>query len=288
MENLPPGAGDVVVIRQEHEIMASRGVAIVLSGWGGDQGISHIANLFELFLTGYWGCLLKEIKHLAKGSPLRFIKLFIYNTIYQLFIPYGYLGYPDKEVIQFVNKNFAKKMKRYSKKDILYFSLSPVKHIESGYIQTRTEQVAWLDAVYSIQHLYPYLDYRVVDFAMSIPRHFYFKNGISRYIYREAFKEILPKAIYQFTSKDDIAKSTYFTNVLKDTLATIRQVVNKLNRGLFAAYIDFDMLFRQLDSLAADDKKNIMIMKRRILSCYHIQQIVEDAEKSVQCSKNGI
>lgn len=288
MEILPPDAGDAVIIIQESEIMASRGVALVLSGWGGDQGISHRANLFELFLTGYWGHLLKEIKHLSIGSTLQFIKLLISNTVYQLFKSYSYFGHPNKDVAQFVNKHVAKRMKRYGKKNILYFSLSPVKHIESGYIQTRTEQAAWIDAVHSIQHLYPFLDYRVVDFAMSVPRHLYFKNAMSRYIYRETFKDILPKEIYQFTSKDDIAKSTYLTIVLKDTLANIRQVVNKLNRGLFSAYIDFDTLFRQLDSLAADDKKNILVMKRRILSCYHIQQIIEDAEKSDQCYKNGI
>ncbi|MFZ2959944.1 MAG: asparagine synthase-related protein [Candidatus Ozemobacteraceae bacterium] len=278
-ELLPPGAGDAAIILQECETMAQHGVTVILSGWGGDQGISHRANLFELLLTGCWGYFLKEIKHLAKGSPLRFIKLLLSNTILQLFTPYSYLGIPDKDIINFINKDFWKKAESYRQKEILYFSISPVKHLESGYIQTRTEQAAWMDAVYSIQHLYPFLDYRVVDFAMSIPRHLYFKNGTSRYIFRQAFEQILPRDIYQFTSKNDIAKSTYFTNSLQKTLTKIIQVVNCLDRDIFSDYIDFKKLVGKLDNLAANDKKNILLMKRRILSCYNLQRILKDTKK---------
>ncbi|MBP8640581.1 MAG: hypothetical protein KBI01_06745, partial [Oscillospiraceae bacterium] len=227
-----------------------------------------------------WGHFLKEIKHLSKGSALKFIKLLIYNTVYQLFIPYGYFGKPNHDIINFVHMDLQKKMIRHTQKDILYFSLSPVKHIESGYIQTRTEQAAWMDA--EIQHLYPFLDYRVVDFAMSIPRHYYYKNGISRYLYRKAFREILPNEIYRFTSKDDIAKSTYFSNALTDISNNMRQVANLLNRDMFSGYIDFDQMLDKLNHLAPDDKKNILTTNRRILSCYHVQQILEEAENSAQ------
>lgn len=285
-EILPPDAGDALIMRQERDVLARRNVGVVLSGWGGDQGISHRANLFELFITGYWGSFFKEIKRLAKGSPLRFIQLLISNTILQLFRPYSCFGKPDKEIIRFVNTNFENKMKRHSQKEILYFSLSPVKHLESGYIQNRTESAAWMDAADSLQHLYPFLDYRVVNFALSIPRHLYYKKGVSRYIYREAFKNILPEEIYRFISKNDIAKSTYFTNTMIDTLAKISVFVNKLNRGMFSDYIDFNKLLGQLNDLTANDKKNIILLKRRILSCYYLQQILEEAEKSARYFTN--
>lgn len=276
-ETLPPDAIDARVMRQEREILASRGVTFVLSGWGGDQGISYRANLPELLLHGYCGKFLKEIKYLAKGSPLRAIKLLLSYTIFEFFKPYRIFSNPDKNLIKLANHNFSKKAKRYRQKYTL--SYSPVKHLESGYIQNRTEQAAWMDAVYSIQHIYPFLDYRVIDFAMSIPRHYYYKNGMKRYIYREAFQNILPKAIYQFTSKNDIAKSTYFTNVLPDIVLNIKQLVNALKGTVFINYINFNELLSQLNNLAVYDKKNIVSLKRRMLICYNIQQIMDKAEK---------
>lgn len=275
-EIVPPGAGDLRVMRQECEILRKRGINFVLSGWGGDQGISHQANLFELLINGHGIHFFREIIRLSNSSLLRLTKLLYANTIYQLLKPYGVFGYQDKKIIRFIKDDFFKRMK-ISNKEVLYFSLSPVKHLESGYIQTRTEQSAWTDANHTIQHLYPFLDYRVIDFALTIPRYMYFKNGISRYIYREAFREILPKAIYRFMSKDDIAKSTYFTGQLPETLINIIDTLGKLDRDIFSRYVDYDKLIDQIKHIS-EDKANLSHIKRVILTCYSIQQITEDAK----------
>jgi asparagine synthase (glutamine-hydrolysing) len=275
---LPPDAIEARVMRQEREILAARGVTLVLSGWGGDQGISYRANLTELLLHGYMGEFLKEIKALAKGSPLRFIKTLLSYTLFELFKPYRLFSNPDKDLIRFTNRHFSKIGKRRRIKYTLHYF--PVKQLESGYIQNRTEQAAWMDAVCSIQHICPYLDYRVVDFAMSIPRHLYYKNGVKRYIYREAFKDILPKAIYQFTSKNDIAKSTYFTGALPDMMIKLKQNIRELDHTVFSDYIDFNQLLVRLNALPADDKKNITSVNRRIFICHNIQRILEQARKA--------
>ena len=281
-EVVPPDAGDAVVIRQERDLMAQKGVALVFSGWGGDQGISHWAKLFELLLTGCWAHFIREIRHSAKGSSWRFYKLLVSNSLFELFKPYSYFGKPDPDILTFTSKALIKKEKRHSGRDILYFSLSPVRHLESGYIQNRTESAAWMDAESSIQHIYPFLDYRVVDFSMAIPRHLYHKNGISRYVFREAFSSILPKEIYRYTSKNDIAKSTYFSKTLMDTSAKIRLAVEELDRGLFSGIIDFTALASQTRDPTVDDKKNILTRKRRVLTCHSIQKILAETRMSFQ------
>lgn len=286
-EILPPEASDAAIIRQERSVMASHDIAAILSGWGGDQGISHRTDLFGLLLSGYWKHFLTEILCLAKGSPLRFIKLLGYHSAYQLFKPYGYFGRQDKRAKNFVSKTLAQKYRNRDTKEIVTLSFSPVEHLECGYIQTRTEQAAWMDAAYSLQHLYPLLDYRVVDFAMSIPQHLYFKKGISRYIFREAFESVLPEEIYRFTSKNDIAKSAYFTNTLPDVLANIQQVANMLDRDIFADFIDFEELALCLKDLAPDDKMNILLLKRRLLRCYHIQRILADSMPAASRVRTG-
>lgn len=279
-EIVPPDAVDLRIIRQECEILGKRGVKFVLSGWGGDQGISHRANIFELLINGHGMHFFREILILSKGSPLRLIKLIYANTIYQFLKPYGVFGYQDKKIIRFIKDDFFKRM-RISNKEVLYFSLSPVKHLESGYIQTRTERSAWTDANHAIQHLYPFLDYRVIDFALSIPRYLYLRNGTSRYIYREAFREILPKAIYRFMSKDDIAKSTYFTSELPNTQKNINDIIGKLDQSIFSQYIDLNKLIDQITDISVEDKGNLLLIKKKILLCYSIQQITEDAKQRV-------
>lgn len=281
-EVVPPYAGDAMVIRQERDVMAQKGVSLVLSGWGGDQGISHLAKLFELLLTGYWAHFIAEVRHLAKGSPWRFVRLLVSNSLFELFRPYSYFGKPDPDILTFISRAFAEKAKRHSGRDILYFSLSPVRHLESGYIQNRTESAAWMDAESSIQHIYPFLDHRVVDFSMAIPRHLYYKNGVGRYVFREAFSSILPKEIYQYTSKNDIAKSTYFSKTLMDTSAKIKLTVEELDHGLFSGIIDFTVLASQARNPAVDDKKNMVSRKRRVLTCYFIQKILAETRISSQ------
>lgn len=54
---------------------------------------------------------------------------------------------------------------------------------------------------YSIESRVPFLDYKFVEFAISLPFDQKNKNGVSKYILREACKDILPKKIYDRRSK---------------------------------------------------------------------------------------
>lgn len=47
----------------------------------------------------------------------------------------------------------------------------------------------------------PILDYRIVEFAMSIPWYYKVKDGFAKKVFRDAFKEILPEKIHQRKSK---------------------------------------------------------------------------------------
>ncbi len=152
-----PTVGNDEIYRRELELMSAHNVRFVLTGWGGDEGISHRANLNELFLRGYWGYFFKEIRQLAKGSPLRFAKLIFANTIMPLFSTYAIFGNPNKGRPVIINKKFLEKMKKDCKRDTFTFKVNPQKHIQSGGIQTRTELLAWVNADYNTQHLRPYL-----------------------------------------------------------------------------------------------------------------------------------
>ncbi|MBI3039564.1 asparagine synthase (glutamine-hydrolyzing) [bacterium] len=54
---------------------------------------------------------------------------------------------------------------------------------------------------FSIENRTPFTDYRVIEFANSIPLEYKFKNGVGKYFLREFSKRILPKEIFNRIDK---------------------------------------------------------------------------------------
>lgn len=281
-KKLPIEAMNMSPLYQEIESMTSKGVRCIFTGWGGDQGISHRTNLFGLFVNRYWSYFFKEAYGLSKGSILRFGKIIISNTILQLFRLFNVFGNLEKRNINISNKDFNKKMKKFNKKNILYFNIDPVKHIESGNIQTRTEMSAFIGAEYNVQYVFPFLDYNVVDFAMSIPRHMYYKNGINRYAYRKAFEGILPKELCYYIYKDEVARPLASKNRI-NKYKEKEEVEDNLDRKIFSQYIDFNKVKKLLNDTNDDDKFRMKLrIKRSLQICYNIQKLLTYLNKSVE------
>ncbi|MDC7292344.1 asparagine synthase-related protein [Butyrivibrio sp. DSM 10294] len=51
------------------------------------------------------------------------------------------------------------------------------------------------------RYVFPFPDKDVINYAVSIPRHLYINNCQKRYIYRQAFKDIMPTSLYESTNK---------------------------------------------------------------------------------------
>lgn len=280
-QNLHQYAGMEKMIRRELQIMSSRDVRYILSGWGGDQGISHRANLYELLKEGYWRYFLKQIWYQAKGSPLRYTKLLISNTVMKYFRIYKTFGRFNKQKPDILKQEFHNKIKKSCPNDILYFNVNPVIHIESGNIQTRTDFIARLGAVYNVQFLFPFLDYRVVDFAMSIPRFLYYKQGKNRYIYRKAFEDVLPLKVNQCATKQDMAAAAFNRKLAAEISEEKRISPDMINWNIFSAYLDRNKL-QKATNIAdfKDNLKNNRTIRKKMMICFDIQQVLEEMEKN--------
>ncbi len=262
---------------RELKYLSSKDVKNIFSGWGGDEAASMRVNLYQILLQGYVGYYLKQARWLAKGSPWRFLKVIASSTVRQWFRPFSYFGNPGKDLPDILNKKFKKRMRRHCKKDILYFTVDAAKHIQYGVIQSRTELSAQLDPVFGVQHLYPYLDYRVVDFALSVPRYIYYKQGMNRYIFRKAFAGILPEQFNDYFIKDDPAKSAFLHQ--ERAAENVEDIADKIDRELFAPYIDWDA-FQRARGLSASASKNVALkthlsLLKKLKGCFSIQQILK-------------
>ncbi|MEA4888961.1 MAG: asparagine synthase-related protein [Clostridiaceae bacterium] len=272
----PETQGINEIMNHELNLLSLRGVKHILSGWGGDDAVSLRAGLYQILLRGYVGYFIKQTLWLAKGSPLRLIKIIASNTVMQWFRPFARFGNPNKGQPDIMKREFRQRLKKRCGKDILYFSVDPIKHIQSGVIQTRTELTAYLDAECGIQHLYPFLDYRAVDFAFSIPRYMYYKDGVNRYIFRKAFAGILPREFGGYFTKDDPAKSDFLTGRL--TEEKIKKAAGLINRELFSPYIDWNR-FDEAVSLISPEKAALRLrltLNRKTWVCLDIEQVLTD------------
>lgn len=95
---------------------------------------------------------------------------------------------------------------------------------------------------FSVESRVPFLDYRVVEFCYSMDESILIKNGTTKYVLREAMKELLPEKIY--ARKDKMGFITpeliwmkenkaVFENELRDAVKALNPIVNESILELF-------------------------------------------------------
>ena len=143
-------------------------------------------------------------------------------------------------VPKLLNEDFRAKYNE-SKMPILTFAYDPITYVKAGGSRNRLDNVALLGAYSGVRYMVPYLDYRVIDFAVSIPRHMYLKKGKNRYIFREAFKDIMPKSMYALRYKEDNSrKNIKQPEDWYDEFALRKQqTMDKLDREYWSKYLNY-------------------------------------------------
>jgi len=195
---------DTLVMSETAQLMKEKGASVIFSGHGGDEGVSHRCAPFELFYNKEYLHCFRElmVRHQnRKCPPYGAVKSFIKyiskkkeydNTPFQ-----DSYGAP-----QIINKDFAKQFDNNSM-PILTFAFDTVRYSYSGNTHFRPDVAALIGAYSGAQYVFPFLDYRVIDYAVSIPRHLYLYKNQNRHIYRQAFKDIMPNSLYICTDKDN-------------------------------------------------------------------------------------
>lgn len=191
---------------------------VVLGGQGGD----------EIF-AGYYRYFYAVIKDLIINPKLKLnssIQLFHYLFNYYKLAGikgiiaqsiYNYLINPNKRL----NKDFKNRLK--SEQVIDYHSFT--KHIKGchnqltywdikNFLQGLLQVEDRTSMAFSIESRVPLLDHRFVELAVNIPIHLKLKKDITKYIFRESIKDLIPDPIYQ--RKDKHGFPTPFVLWLKE------------------------------------------------------------------------
>ncbi len=221
------------------------GVKVIFSGHGGDEGVSHRSNPYEMYYNHEYYHYLRYMFSTTHGQKHRVLETLkrIKNNIKEekKNLSAGFIDHQKAPLL--INQSFKEKMSSL-KASPLFFAYDPVKYILQGGSRNRLDNTALQGACCNIRYVFPYLDYTVIDFAVSIPRYQFLRGRRNRYLFREAFKDIIPSSLYHISTKEDTSRRNLKPNPnwYDDYIRIKSNIVSMLKRDIWGKYLDFDKL----------------------------------------------
>ena len=266
------------------QYVSEHGAKVMFTGHGGDEGVSHRCSAYEMYHYHEFYRYFHYIWTTTNGHKHRF-----YQTISSSIKHIRESKRKRKKVYidwksspELLNAQFASE-KTCNNSYSLHFDHDPIEYIETGGTRNRLDNIALCGALCKIRYMVPFLDYRVIDYAVSIPRYLYLREKTNRYIFREAFKDIMPETMYKLKVKADTSYSNIAPNPnWFDRYAQRKaEIINKLDREYWSKYLNFE----EIDKIANagkpteeeldGEKKKIMTL----LMCALAQNLVEKAKQ---------
>ena len=236
---------NTLTICEASQFINRSGARVVFTGHGGDEGVSHRSNPYEMFYNREYYHFFRYMWSTTNGHKNRIMETFkkcsctLGKTRQMLKQPF-HMPFSAPELLRadFTNKYLRKEMPSST------FAYDSQKYIKEGGSRNRLDNIALLGAYSGVRYLVPYLDYRVVDFAVSIPRYLYLKGRRDRYIFREAFKDIMPKSLYSLRYKEDNSRKNMVKNPnwYEEFAKRKADAVSGLNREYWKQYLNFDVI----------------------------------------------
>jgi asparagine synthase (glutamine-hydrolysing) len=122
--------------------------------------------------------------------------------------------------------------------------------LDHGHLQYRMESWASHGATLGITYAFPLLDRRLVEFALSVPDHLYFRDGWKRWLYRSAMEGILPESVRWNANKSDDAMAQQYTSAKRGIGDGYRE---RLLERKDNAFVDVDVLLAAAEGSPPDD-----------------------------------
>jgi asparagine synthase (glutamine-hydrolysing) len=278
---------NTLTITQTSEFFSSKGVKVVFTGHGGDEGVSHRANPYEMFHYHeyyHYFRYMFSTTHGMKNRIFKTLKKCKYNlTVVRDAFEKPFLSSLGAEKL--LNKHFSDSCQKENASK-LYFAYDPINYIKQGGSRNRLDVVALLGAYSNVRYMIPYLDYRVIDFAVSIPRYQYLRGRKDRYIFREAFKDLMPDSMYRLRTKEDFSRSSqglepnWFTEFQKDK----EEIIDMLDRKMWDKYLDFQEIdrFKHRGEPVGDD----IFRESNMYNCLDMYATAQKLIEKTRCCKS--
>ncbi|WP_029230969.1 asparagine synthase-related protein [Butyrivibrio sp. VCB2006] len=274
------------IINEASQLVSSKGAKVIFSGHGGDEGVSHRSDPYELYCFGEKLHFIKCLWEFNEGAPKRMLKTFR-DYRYKVARGPSYDNDPMQNTSSstpfILKKELCEKYKDY-KGTPFFFPHNPLKYIATGATNIRLNVAALFGPYSGARYIFPFLDYEVINFAVTIPRHLYIKHGQKRYIYREAFKDIMPKSLYEVTYKNTPSEEKKpednekeeDVDWFKDNQQSLKNLFERLDKDFWAECLDFNEISKltTCEDPGLEGKDQYMAVLEHLGMLYQFQNIV--------------
>lgn len=199
-----PSFVDTLQLSYGSRWMHSQGARAIFTGHGGDEGVSHRASRFELLCNGELLSYFRLYYEDLAGRPMRLIKT-IYSGVLDAIHRWRSIHEPlvaSDLRCPVLCPEFNDRMIRTFVHETFYFSVIPHRYVMQGGTRYRLDNAAYQGASAGVRYLLPFVDHRVMDFAVSIPRRLYLTPEGNRMVYRNAFRDLMPESLAAVKYKD--------------------------------------------------------------------------------------
>ena len=245
---------------------SAQGIRVLLSGWGGDEGVSFNGRgyLPSLLWRGQWQTLHRLIgqrvqAHAAGVNPLRKVKQYGRYLYTQAITPVwqsqvqpwwdGNIGYGrwDDSCIQpaFAQRQQQAVLALRGPRGGEYpdLRINQQRLLTHGHLTRRIEDWATAGARHQLVYRYPLLDRRIVEFCLGLPESFFLDQGWSRAFFSKVAGTILPASLQYQRSKAEPALRTRFRTLHQQSLLHLYQQLSTVAPHHPAArYVNFTRL----------------------------------------------
>ena len=271
---------DTYIIREGIHSFRMNGDVAAFSGWGGDEGISMRFGPYHLLQAHEPAAFLKEASLYSNGSLRHFLG-FIRRSLKAISNskrPWDPLK-SQNLTIRLFHPQFSERMEKNFTRDPLYFGSQPELVFMTGNLETRPLLTASIGADAGVTYLFPLLDPRLVDFALTIPAHLFYENGTQRVLPQKAMKDFLPESLRSFAGKGDAEKRDIgrMRLFMEQETSVDRELLpwlfSHLDRGLFSPYLDFDKIKEYIEE--EKDPGVLAYIREKLTASYKIQILLQ-------------
>lgn len=249
-DRVVPSFVNTVELSSGSRWMRNQGARMIFTGHGGDEGVSHRCSRFELLYNGELVQCYKLYRKDLEGRSLVFLKA-IYNIYVDAVRRWRGMDaplFPTDLRSAILDQKFNDHMIRTFRNEPLYFAVSPWRYVLQGGTRNRLDNVAYQGAAAGVRYLLPFVDYRVMDFAVSVPRHLYISAGGNRTLYRNAFRDLMPPSLAAVNYKEFLSMANMKWE--KPTMEVRRQelererefLVSRLDADYWKGILDLDAI----------------------------------------------
>ena len=233
---------------------ADRGVRVLLSGWGGDEGVSFNGRGYDLELlrdgrlVTLWRLMRERSRHPAAAILVRVALPFVWPDGGRILRELRERRWPLRRRT-LAHPAFARRAPPLSAPRLPCAGArnTQVRLIRTGQLAERMDGWAVGGARYGIEYGYPLLDRRLLEFALGLPPKQYRRGPTNRWLMRHALRNLLPAAVCRELDKRDPARFGAFESALDEALPAVGNILGARSEPPSrSAYLDMRRLRKEL------------------------------------------